>query len=331
MINFPLFRRNNAIQPPYTGQKLAFKGHTGIEEYGKNGISKLIHQTSFFRDFQTKKFAVDYIHKNFKDKTNIKIIVGACSTGEEALTLSMMLSNMTKKVDILGIDLGEKAINQANRKKFLLQKADVDNPVMLGILDKYDDWYLGFDTTGYPLLPHEKAQKRLFKDFFIPSKTYQYQENLMEHKGSVESRYIRNYESKIFKLKKNKGKNCKFIVGDIMDLKNLTNGEKSDVIFFSNALYHLTALPDRKQKSNAEAVIKKLAKVLRANLNKNGLVCFGEKEKAQGVNTTLLEKIMEENGFETVKILKQNDTMLPDAVFAKDEKNYTKNVFRKIR
>ena len=330
MINFSCFNINNKIPICNIKQKPAFKGHTGIEEYGKNGISRLIHQTAFFRDYQTKKFVVDYIHKNFNNKDNVKIIVGACSTGEEALSLSMMLSGIGQKADILGIDLGEKAIKQANGKKYLLQKADIDDFLMLGIIDKYDDWYLGFDVSGHYLFPHEKEQRKMFTDFFTPSRTPQYKEKLMDYTGVREGRHIKNLETRIFKLKRKKGENCKFVVGDIMNLGKITKGKKSDVIFFSNALYHLTSDFNREKKNNAAKIMDKLAKIFRANININGLVCFGEKEKAEGVDTELLKKVMEQNGFEAISILKRNETLLPDSIFAKDEKNYTQNVFRRV-
>ena len=53
--------------------KISFKGHLGIEKYVKDGKElKLIKETRFFRDIQTKNFVKEYISKNFTDKSNLK-------------------------------------------------------------------------------------------------------------------------------------------------------------------------------------------------------------------------------------------------------------------
>lgn len=77
---------------------LSFKGHTQNESYIRNGIGRLVHETALFRGKETLDFVANYVKKNCAGKNKINIISGGCSTGEEAVTLSMMLDNQGKRL-----------------------------------------------------------------------------------------------------------------------------------------------------------------------------------------------------------------------------------------
>lgn len=336
MIEFKINNKYNIV-PCKNRQNLHtinFKGHTGIESYDRDGISVLKHETAFFRDIQTKKFATQYIKEQFAYKKDINIVVGACSTGEEAITLSMMLDSLKYRVNILGIDLGEKAIEQANRRKYLLKKVDITDILAQEVFEKYKDSYLWYGS-NLPLFPEEIKLKKMFKKFFIRANDQSEDEKrtFMDCVGKMEKLFVNVKKSNILQLKKGKAENCKYIVGDIMNLSRLNDGKKADAIFFSNALYHLTTTEtsyDRKIRPDYKRTINKLAKVFKENLNTGGIVCFGEKEESQGIDMKALKEIMEKNGFKTARIPKKNDTMLPDSLFLKDKNNFTENVFIKV-
>ena len=103
------------------GDSVSFTSHAQSERILKKGYSQLIHQTAFDREPKTKEFVCNYIRDTFGDKDTVKIVSGGCSTGEEAVSYSMRLYDMRKRVDILGFDLGKKAIKQANSRKFLFE------------------------------------------------------------------------------------------------------------------------------------------------------------------------------------------------------------------
>ena len=123
---------------------VSFSGHANIEQIFKDGIVHLVQQTAFDREPQTKEFVCDYIRKTFGHKNKIKIVSGGCSTGEEPVSYSMRLYDMRNKVDILGIDLGKKAIKQAKSRRFVFEipKNNYDFQKERGIPNPYTDVYL---------------------------------------------------------------------------------------------------------------------------------------------------------------------------------------------
>ena len=89
--------QNSQIYTPKTNSKaikttkmlcdtLLFKGHLGSETIVRNGAKLVLkHETALFRDLQTKNFVKDYILKNFSDKPNIKMIIGACCSDRKSV------------------------------------------------------------------------------------------------------------------------------------------------------------------------------------------------------------------------------------------------------
>lgn len=297
---------------------VSFKGHTGIEKTAVKGIKELVHETAFFRDMQTKEFVKDYIEKNFANKDKIKILVGACSSGEEAITYSMLLDGLKNKVKILGFDLGEQAVEQAKGKKFIMQRrtdSAAQNPMLANLFAAYKDDFIAFETKE-ALTQEQKHHKQLFSEFFdIPLETVQPEKNSVSlttkiNQWIVGKIFKTNFnppqiEQKIVKLKDNKAANCEFVQGDIMKLGDITKGEKADVITFSNAMYHLIsedmAMGMRRPKKNAEEITKKIAQNIKENLNPNGIFVLGENEVLQTMETTgIVPRVFAEFGFKAL-------------------------------
>lgn len=296
-----------------TKDYISFKGHFGVEKYEKDDIKYLKHETGFFRDIETKEFVKNYIEKNFANKDKIKILIGACSTGEEAYTYAMLLDNLKSKTQIVGFDLSETSIKEAKSKKFLMQK-QVKAPK--GLIDAYvylgntlNDSYLCFPHTKQ-LSEKEIEKKKLFENFFeISTDT---QKNKKTHFGKKINQWIMKnilkmfpptFENKYVVAKENTFSNCEFTQGNILKLKEITKDEKADVITFSNALYHITTeeiglTGIREQKNDAEKIIEKLIQQIKENLKINGLFVIGEDEISQMFDSGELNKMMIKNGFE---------------------------------
>ena len=289
---------------------VSFNGHLGSEKILKDGINLVLrHETALFRDMQTKNFVRDYILKNFSDKPNIKMIVGACCSGEEAFTYSMLLDSLKSKLSILGFDLSKKSIEQAKTGKVIMQEPK-------GVPDKLMDLYSAYFKDSFLCFKHKKTltpeqleQKKLFDEFFeITPDVYKEKESLgYKIQRWYMAKFLKvampTYDSKIVKIKDGKLGNCTFKEGDILNLAGVTGGEKADVITFSNAMYHLTTDDVangmmRICKENSEEVVRNIAKNVKENLNPNGIFVLGENEVMQMMDSTTVPKVFKELGFE---------------------------------
>ena len=159
--------------------------------------------------------------------------------------------------------------------------------------------------TKQKLTRTQYLQKKLFEDYFelCPNGGMSFFKRLKDALGFLRFEtppIIKDY--KTFKLKDGMAKNCKFKVGDINDLDNMIKGEKSDVIFLSNTLYHILTIKANRQErfmsADAKAIFTRLAKTFKDNLNPKGIVCFGEHEEEQMPNNELVYKVMLNLGFE---------------------------------
>jgi chemotaxis methyl-accepting protein methylase len=288
---------------------VCFNGYIGKEKFEKVGIKYLNHETGLFRDFQTLKFIKQYIEKNLTHKEKINIVSGACATGEEAISLSIILNDLKDKVHILGIDLSENTIKQAQSRKFIFQRIK-NYPKWFNP----DDYYMGLKDrflvygTNRELSKDEKFQKKLFEQFFdVPiekvDKKRKIPQVLQKIIDTVAIIFRPNIvEEKTVKLKADKINNCTFKVGNIEDINTLTNGEKSDIILFKNAIYHLITEDIgenllRVLQKNGEEIAENLILKLKNNLNKDGLICFGEDEDYQMSGYEIIPKIMKRLGF----------------------------------
>lgn len=308
---------NNKIKNSKSYDIISFSGHLGAEKYAKNGIQYLISETSLFRDIETKKIVVDYVLKNFSNEPNIRMLVGACSTGEEAYTYSMLLKNIKDKVSILGFDLSPQSIKSANSGTLAMYKRkEADKGLILLGPKDFSDSFLCFNSNKM-LSAEEFELKNLFNEFFEVTS-----ESVTLGNDSLVSQFkkwyfknllklsIPEYERKIVKLKDSKVTNCNFIEGDILKLNNITNGKKYDVITFSNAMYHLItenfriSTPVRKLKPNAVDIVRKIGLDVKDALSPKGLFVLGENERLQINDSQIVPKVLKELGFEPMNSVK---------------------------
>lgn len=300
--------------------KVSFRGRVGAEEFGKKGIEKLIKETGLFRDWQTLQFIKRYIEENFADNDLIKIVSGGCSTGEEAVSVSILLNHLRDKVKILGIDLSEEAVSSANSRKFKFQNAkDAEYVSVDDVYTALKDRFLVFGEDK-KLSTDEKLQKKMFDEFFeITNDTEPVVKLTLKQKieNFLARDFIAKYkptfcEVKFVKLKDEKINNCTFKVGDIRDIQSLTNGEKSDVIFFKNAIYHMISDSYcnnmfRVVKPNGEVIAENIITKLKCNLNKNGLIVFGEEEALQIGDKDIVPRVMVKLGFEPLNKTEEHE------------------------
>ncbi|MBR5304865.1 MAG: hypothetical protein IKU37_08585 [Candidatus Gastranaerophilales bacterium] len=277
---------------------VSFTGHFRFEKMPKkSGILRLIHETAFFRDIQTKNFVREYIFENFSNKPDVKMVVGACSSGEEVFTYSMLLDSLKSRLSILGFDISEKIIEQADTGKLLME-----NSSSLG------DSFLCF-ASKKPLTSEQLEQKKLFDEFFeVTPEVYCEQESLfLKAKRWCTENIFRipmpKYDGKIIKARNGKFENCIFQVGDILNLSGVTGGKKADVITFSNAMYHLTTVNScvrmqRIPKKNLDEIVRTIAKNVKENLNPGGIFVLGEEEALQMPNIDIVGEVFKEFGFE---------------------------------
>jgi hypothetical protein len=288
---------------------VSFSGHAQYERYADKILR---HETAMFRERQTDEYIVKYILNKFKNKPDINIIVGGCSTGEEAVTLSMMTRNI-KGVNILGFDISEDSIQKAKSRKFMFERPkkqstrDYCNEVGFSFLK---DEYLVFDTPEN-ITNTERENKQLFDEYFVQSdkgtngKSKGFLKKCSDWLFSqifTDLSYHMSEESKCFALKEGKATNCDFIQGDIMHIDRIAKDKKADIITFRNALYHLTTddvydATYRVQRRDAEETVIDLAQKFKKSLNNDGIVVFGEDEARQLIDPTIVPKAMLKNGF----------------------------------
>lgn len=94
--------------------------------------------------------------------------------------------------------------------------------------------------------------------------------------------------------------NCSFVQGDIMNLDRLYEPNSVNVLLYRNALYHTLCIGNsmcRYMKEDAQDTMDVIAKQMNKVLKPQGLVVFGEEEYMQGINTNIIKKIMQNNGF----------------------------------
>ena len=295
---------------------VSFTAHTNVEKCSKKGISVLIHQTAHNREPETLNIVCDYAKKLLEKKDKIKIISGGCSTGEEAVSMSMKLYNKKNKVDILGIDLGKKAIEKANSRKFILEVPKDENMLNEFFISPsdspYTDSYL-VKSKDDGLTAEQLHFKTLFKEFFRPTgkiikpSLHERFYNLIQKRANNPVLELDRIE---YELKPNMADNCKFIQGDIRNIDKILNGEKTDIILFRNSLYHIaTEGYDsymRKPKKNAEVIIENLMTKFKESLSKDGIIAFGEKEGEQLLDKTILPKVMRKLGFKPLNDAKHH-------------------------
>jgi len=315
------------INYAYNFKKPAFTSSNWVS--GAKSGNFLIHETAFFRESDTDEFVKKYLTENFLSKNiPIKIMVGACSSGEETYSQAMLYDEFGALVDILGFDVSQKAVDISKEGLYQINKnnskrSDDDSCA-------YKDSYLCYgDSTE--ISRRQKRYREYFNNYFI-----EYQKSETTTLESVCSVPITCREQKHFKIRDEKRGNCRFEQGDILNLSSLSCDNQAHVIFFRNAMYHLVCdfalgSNSRGAKKNSEETIRKIAQEMNKKLVSGGLVVFGENEKKEGVNVKDVYRIMKEEGFEPLNAQHRIDKekIKHPYSYSFDESEYT-NVWRKI-
>ena len=164
MMNVALNHQNNLQS--FTSPN--FKGRVSAEIVQIGQKEKLlIHETAFFREYKSMKKSIDYLKQNFPDEKQPLILVGACSSGEQALSIKMLLNDRTPK--ILGFDISRKAIDEANSQVYRIYQP-IKNTDLKKIREwnvaAYGDEFLAFDRPNQNLSPEKKRLRKVFYQTF---------------------------------------------------------------------------------------------------------------------------------------------------------------------
>lgn len=291
---------------------VSFKGNIASEVLSGK---RLKHETALFRDVASLEFVKNYLKETFPNKEKLKIIVGAASSGEESVTLSMLLDSLKKKAEILGFDLSENSVKQAKSRKYVLSTPTkvpegYTNLYDSAYISAYDDAFLCFKQET-PLTPKQKEYKKLFEDFFEQIETPDDKKPRISLGQKINNyilkRFLKIYagklENKYFKLKDDKALNCDFVKGDILELNKIVKEKEADVILFRNALYHLVTdlinnnihLP--KPKEEAASILEKVFKQIHKSLSKDGVFVLGANESYQTLDGGLTQEVLARSGF----------------------------------
>jgi len=293
-----------------------FKGHA-YYEFVREGFTRktlLIQETAFFRQFSGLKFIREYAEKTFQDRDKIRILDGACSTGEESWSLAMLFDNFPKMVEITGFDLGKKAIAKAKKGVFHIYKIEPKNPSItfetLRNGEAYKDLYLAFKSVN-ELSTQQALCQKLFNTFFdkVPP---QKEKMLFKQRISrfILEKFALNIETKSYRVKPEKADVCNFIQGDIRKLDELVKDGDVDIFLFRNALYHLmteSLSASRrllKTEKEAEQILGNVFESIYRKLSKNGIFVLGNDETLQALDCELIQKVLSEKGF--IPIFKDN-------------------------
>ena len=291
-----------------------FSGNSEIEENG------LTLATSFFRDPAALEQVADRLRQIAKTNParHFDIADYACSSGEEAFSLAMLLKNRNLNYSLTGYDIAESALETAKRGEVginnpaeYLQAREKESLNNLNTLDtilfvmsrlkhtQFQDRYLSQDNTP----PDEPLQKKYY-DLF-------HQHFQKQEAASLPERAV-------YQLKPNASLGCDFQVGNIQDIEKKRGQNSTDVLLFRNALYHLITQPAnqeaggiRKPLSSVQAVNQQLDDLFQQFyqvLSPDGILVMGEKENAQHQQKELVDSALARNGFQP---LSDDDKSLP--------------------
>lgn len=286
-----------------------FKGHVGQEfVLDSFRVAHLKQETAFFRQLPGLKFIREYTAKRFQDRDTIRILDGACSTGEESWTLAMLFHGFPGKVKITGFDLGKKAVKQAKRGLYPISKMEIDNIFLAALYDAYKDSYLAFKPTA-ELSEQQIECQRLFNGFFENTQSPKENTSLGQRiKRFLFGRYMPKVETKYYRLKPEKAGICDFVQGDITKLDNIAKDGEVDVLLFRNALYHLITedvlsspiqrLP--KPREEAQPILEKVFGDIHRKLSKDGILVLGSNETWQTLDCGLTQEVLSKKGFKPI-------------------------------
>lgn len=100
------------------------------------------------------------------------------------------------------------------------------------------------------------------------------------------------------KAKKGSFLNCEFKQGNILNLENLYRQNSINVLLYRNAIYHnLCSSILRDMREDASVVMNNISRQMNKVVKMQGLVVFGENEANRGIDVSVIEKAMKNNGF----------------------------------
>ena len=309
-LNYTNINRHNKHNPSYKKAGVTFTGHIGVEKHIKNGGTWLRHETAFFREQEVKEYIKKYVEKNWKNKNEINIVSAGCSTGEEAITYSMLFRNMKQKVNILGFDLSADSIRKANSREYVLSRpVAIHRNQSYSCYSAFKDAYLAFPQDK--LNNVQKKNKEVFKEYFQPVV-----KPSISYKQQLKTRLLNDFsfwnsdiplENRYYRLKKDKAENCKFVVGDVEDINKILGGKKADIISFSNVMYHeltddMCNIGYRTLKVKSDIILKNLIERFKESLVDGGLLVFGTNESKQMPKYGNVINTMKKSGFKPMNI-----------------------------
>lgn len=244
-----------------------------------NELGTCCLETHFMRDVDSLEFTSNYIKNNFPNGTNIANY--ACSRGYEAYSLATLLknSNADKKYKITGYDLIQEAVTDAKTAIF-----------NIGQSSNLNENYL--TSVWATKTQKQKEIKALFDECFekMPDKWRQF--NIYDHRykhkaervnpsGQDINLTIKRLEYIHLPGDRTDDRGCYYIpkkgvfdnvidfkIGDIMNIDNDLANQKTGVVTFKNALYHIIGRDVDTYNLNlerAETLFKKINSVLPTN------------------------------------------------------------------
>ncbi len=319
-----------------------FKGNLSREYLSTDNANAVNHETRFFREPYTDEIVQNYILDNFSNDSEINIISGACSTGEEAKSYAMMLDSLGNRLNVFGFDISDDAIKQADSKKVKLL-LDTDYCSWANPEFAYEKFLT--EKNLKKLTPYQRLCQDKFITYFdkisepykIPflSEDEQKELNELDKKAREDMDSLNNVETMKYYDLSNKFRchcvyqdyrakdgafdNCTFEQGNIQKLEQLYKPSSVNVLLYRNALYHTLCDGDgiRVVRDNAQATMNDIAKQMNKVVKEGGLVVFGENETREEIGGyyPMIETSMKSNGF---KKLTQNGEEL-DNVWVKVE------------
>ncbi len=285
----------------YKADSIRFSGHLRHDKTDNKNIASrtLIHETAFFRGVSTLEFIKNHLSKTLTPDNPLRMANFGCSTGEETYTLAMLFNDHPNSLQITGYDLGEKAIQSAQKGHFPIEPLGGRQ-----FYDAYKDNYLAF--SDHKLSSKQKEYRTLFNSFFkTNSNLYESVKELLL--SCLKERPIK---TKYFQLKDDSlKKHCQFKQGDIMEIDRILEPDSTEIVLFRNALYHLITKENLgrrypKRIVKTRPVLNEFFSKIHTALSENGLFVLGENENHQTTRLgQLIHEELENAGFKPIHFI----------------------------
>jgi len=228
-----------------------FRGYQGSSKIQENGVEKEYnHYTEFMRNFPTMEFAKDYAVKNFPYGTNITEF--GPSQGQNLYSYLILLDqhNKDKKYKATGYDISPKVIELAKAGLYKLNRYNKNEQILFATPTPF---YVKKTMDEDKSKPIREKFFEYFQEVKFDEKSTSYAS--LKNLATISKDSVNKLEYKRMKayLEMHKDKNEFYVaprpekVKDILDLKfgdirnidKILEPEKSGVVIFQNALYHI--------------------------------------------------------------------------------------------